>query len=97
MNKVELIAQEIGKKPVLCFGNSSGDISMAQYVLNDNKYLSDAYMLLADDSQREYGNEENALKAKETFENLGCITISMKNDFKTIYGEDVTLDKKYIE
>ncbi|MBQ4335370.1 MAG: hypothetical protein IJC63_08370, partial [Myxococcaceae bacterium] len=32
MNKVTVIMQEIGKQPVLSFGNSTGDASMAEYV-----------------------------------------------------------------
>jgi len=31
MNKVQAIAKEIGKQPVLAFGNSSGDTSMLNY------------------------------------------------------------------
>lgn len=31
MNKVDAIVNEIGEVPVLAFGNSSGDFSMAQY------------------------------------------------------------------
>ncbi|MBR4986540.1 MAG: haloacid dehalogenase-like hydrolase, partial [Proteobacteria bacterium] len=56
MNKVAVIAQEIGKQPVLSFGNSSGDASMAQYVIKHNRYKSKAFMLLADDLVRENGN-----------------------------------------
>ena len=31
MNKVSAIAREIGKQPILAFGNSSGDTSMGVY------------------------------------------------------------------
>lgn len=40
MNKVSAISLEIGKVPVLSFGNSLGDVSMAQYVINNDKYES---------------------------------------------------------
>ena len=56
MNKVTVIQREIGQQPVLAFGNSSGDFSMANYVLTDNKYKSDAFMLCCDDLERENGN-----------------------------------------
>ena len=40
MNKVLLIAKEIGRQPVLSFGNSSGDVSMHNYVIHNNVYKS---------------------------------------------------------
>ncbi len=90
-NKVPMIAREIGQVPVLAFGNSSGDLSMGQYVVNSDKYDTRAYMLLCDDTEREYGNLEKAEKFKKTCEELGFTTVSMKNDFATIYGDDVTI------
>ncbi|MBR4211998.1 MAG: haloacid dehalogenase-like hydrolase, partial [Oscillibacter sp.] len=36
MNKVSVIMQEIGQQPVLSFGNSTGDSSMAEYVTSGN-------------------------------------------------------------
>lgn len=90
MNKVSVIAQEIGTQPVLSFGNSSGDASMAEYVVNDNKYKSAAFMLLCDDTERENGNTEKAAKMEELCTENGWIPISMKNDWTTIYGEGVT-------
>ena len=55
MNKVSAIETEIGKKPVLSFGNSSGDTSMANYVINDNEYEALAFMVCCDDLEREKG------------------------------------------
>ena len=40
MNKVNTMTKEIGNKPALSFGNSSGDTSMANFVVNNNKYRS---------------------------------------------------------
>lgn len=45
-NKVLQISQEIGKVPVLSFGNSGGDCSMHNYCLS-NKLKSAAFMLIA--------------------------------------------------
>lgn len=89
MNKVFLIAQEIGKQPVLSFGNSSGDQSMATYVIDENPYPSMAFMLVADDDVRDYGDPQKAAGLKEKWIGLGFTVISMKDDFKTIYKEDV--------
>ena len=90
MNKVTVIEQEIGKQPVLAFGNSSGDFSMATFTTNNNKYKSLAFMLCCDDTVRENGNEEKAAKMVTSCEENGWIPISMKNDWTTIYGDEVT-------
>lgn len=88
-NKVLQIAQEIGRKPVLSFGNSSGDVSMHNYTISNNTYKSAAFMLIADDDQRDYGNPEKGPELREKWEGSGYQVISMANDWKTIYGEDV--------
>ena len=93
MNKVSRIAEEIGKQPVLAFGNSSGDAAMLNYTINRNKYRSMAFFLICDDVERELGNLNRARKDKKLAEDNGWIPISMQNDFKTIYGDNVKLDK----
>ena len=93
MNKVTVIAQEIGIQPVLAFGNSSGDASMAEYVINNNPYKSHAFMLCCDDTERENGNVEKAEKMKASCEEYGWTPVSMKNDWTTIYGDNVTRKK----
>ena len=106
MNKVSAIAREIGVQPVLSFGNSTGDSSMAKYVVKNNPYKSLAFMLCCDDTEREYGNVEKAEKMRKLCEEEGWIPISMKNDWITIYGDGVkknpdagldTFDKEYEE
>lgn len=89
MNKVSVIAQEIGEQPVLSFGNSTGDSSMANYTITDNKYKSLAFMLCCDDTERENGNITKADKMYSLCEENGWIAISMKDDWKTIYGDSV--------
>lgn len=91
MNKVSAIVREIGIKPILAFGNSSGDFSMFEYTVNGNQYPSMAVCVIADDLQRERGNVKKAEKMKASCNEKGWLTVSMKNDFKTIYGEQVTL------
>ncbi len=91
MNKVSEIELEIGKVPVLSFGNSSGDLSMDQYVYNNDKYESKVYMVLCDDLEREHGNMEKADSIRAACEEHGYETISMRDDFATIYGDDVTI------
>ena len=88
-NKVLQISQEIGKVPVLSFGNSSGDCSMHNYALGNQKYKSAAFMLVADDDVRDHANLDEAAKREAQWREAGYHVISMKNDFKTIYGDGV--------
>ncbi|WP_051671696.1 haloacid dehalogenase-like hydrolase [Oribacterium sp. P6A1] len=90
MNKVVAISREIGLQPVLSFGNSSGDFSMAEYVVTGNPYESLAFMLCCDDLERENGNMEKAENMSEMCREHNWIPVSMKNDWTTIYGEGVT-------
>ena len=93
MNKVSNMAREIGKKPVLAFGNSTGDSSMINFSLRDNKYRTAAFFVICDDLEREFGNVDKANKCIKLADDNGWIKISMKNDFKTIYGDDVKLSR----
>jgi beta-phosphoglucomutase-like phosphatase (HAD superfamily) len=88
-NKVLQIAQEIGRQPVLSFGNSSGDASMNNYTIYNNRYKSAAFQLIADDDVRDYGNPEKGPELRKKWEDMGYTVISMRDDWKTIYGENV--------
>ena len=88
-SKIIKIQREIGRQPVLAFGNSSGDFAMLNYTINNNKYKSAAFILLCDDTEREFGNLSKAAKTKAAADNNGWIAVSMRNDFKTIYGYDI--------
>ena len=90
MNKVSAIVREIGVQPVLSFGNSTGDAAMAEYVITDNPYPSLAFMLCCDDLVRENGNQKKADNMYSLCEQFGWIPVSMKNDWTTIYGDNVT-------
>ncbi len=89
MNKVSQIAREIGRQPVLSFGNSTGDVSMHNYTIDNNKYKSAAFMLIADDEERDYGNTKKSRELGKEWEEDGYHVISMKDDFKTIYGKKI--------
>ena len=89
MNKVSVIAREIGVRPVLAFGNSFSDASMLNYALQNKKRRSLAFMLLCDDMEREYGNSAKAEKMRAACDANGWIPISMRDDWSTIYGPGV--------
>ena len=87
-NKVLQISQEIGKVPVLSFGNSSGDCAMHNYCLS-SKHRSEAFMLIADDQDRDHANRDKALTLGTRWRESGYHVISMRDDFRTIYGPGV--------
>lgn len=88
-NKVLQISQEIGKVPVLSFGNSSGDIAMHNYCMGNDEYRSAAFMLVADDDVRDHANLAEGASREAKWREAGFYVISMRNDFKTIYGDGV--------
>lgn len=88
-NKTLMIAREIGRQPVLSFGNTSGDVSMHNYTIFNNRYRSAAFMLIADNEELDYGDTEKAMVLGEQWRESGYNVFSMKNDFRTIYGEGV--------
>ena len=88
-NKVIAIQREIGKHPVLAFGNSSGDFAMLNYTLDNNENPSEAFIVVADDTEREYGNAAKAADMREKATEAGWTAISMHDDWSTIYGDGV--------
>ena len=88
-NKVLQITQEIGKVPVLSFGNSSGDCAMHNFCLGNEQYKSAAFMLVADDDARDHADLAEGARREAKWREAGYHIISMKNDFKTIYGNGV--------
>ena len=89
MNKVVAMAREIGERPVLAFGNSFSDSSMLDYVLQNKRRRSMAFMVLCDDTVREYGNLPKAEKIRKACAANGWFPISMRDDWTTIYGPGV--------
>jgi len=74
---------------VLAFGNSSGDESMMSYTLANEAHPSMAFMVLADDAEREYGDAAKAAEKRTNWEERGYTVFSMAQDFANIYGEGV--------
>ena len=95
-NKSIYVEREIGKRPVLAFGNSGSDTSMMNYSIDDrNPYRAQAYMVVADDSEREWGTQDWEAKSADYIAK-GYIPISMKTDFMQIYPDGITkADSQY--
>lgn len=97
-NKSIYIEREIGQRPVLAFGNSGSDTSMMNYTIDSrNPHPAEAYMVVADDSVREWGKQNWDEKSKD-YRDKGYTPISMANDFAQIYPDTVTkAEQQYTE
>ena len=83
------IAREIGKYPVLAFGNSSGDFAMLNYAEGNPSHVGMGFLVVCDDTQREYGDAEKAAECLDEAKAQGWTAISMADDWATIYGSGV--------
>ena len=89
-NKSIYVEREIGQRPVLAFGNSGSDTSMMNYAIDSrNPYKAQAYMIVADDDVREWGNANWTTKSAD-YKAKGYVPVSMKNDFAKIYPDTIT-------
>ena len=97
-NKAIWVEREIGKRPVMAFGNSGSDTSMMNYAIDKrNPHPSAAYMVVADDDVREWGTQNWEEKSAQYAEQ-GYVPISMKNDFAEIYPENISKsDTQYVD
>lgn len=86
------IMQELGQRPVVAFGNSTGDTSMFTVTTYQNPYRAIAFCVLPDDDEREVAYFDKAEKLRALCDANGWYPISMKLDFATIYGDEVTLN-----
>ena len=84
------IELHIGRRPILAFGNSDGDLQMLQYTDGGKR---PRLMLLVhhDDAEREYAYDRKSPvgrldKALDEAEKRKWIVVSMKNDWKTIFA-----------
>ena len=63
---------------------------MAAWATRGNPARSLAFMLCCDDTVRENGNPAKAEKMRALCAENGWIPVSMKDDWKTIYGDGVS-------
>lgn len=89
--KVENIGLHIGRRPVLAFGNSDGDLAMLRYTLTgDGPRLG--LLLHHDDAAREFAYDREfrlspLTKALDDAQRYGIHVVSMKNDWNTVFIE----------
>jgi len=80
------IELHIGQKPIFAAGNSDGDYEMMEYTLNGDG-PSMAILVHHDDEEREYAYMHGTEKAVKDAKQKGWYVVSMKDDFKEIFGE----------
>jgi len=79
------IRSRIGRRPILAFGNSNGDVPMLAYAGSDS--LPALRLLLQhDDAEREFDYTAGAEKALDVAAQQNWTVVSMKNDWNAVFA-----------
>lgn len=89
--KVVNIGLHIGRRPILAFGNSDGDLAMLRYT-RTGKGPRLALLLHHDDEQREFAYDRDfrlspLAEALDKAVDYGFTLVSMKRDWQTVFEE----------
>jgi phosphoserine phosphatase len=76
----------IGRRPVLAFGNSNGDVPMLRYAKSDSRPAL-RLLLLHDDAEREFDYTAGADQALERARAAGWTVVSIKDDWATVFAD----------
>ncbi len=96
--KVKNIGLHIGRRPILAFGNSDGDLAMLRYTKSGSG-LRLALVIHHDDAEREFAYDRD-FKLSPLVEGLdqaaeyGLTFVSMKNDWKTVFDPNLVQPRK---
>jgi hypothetical protein len=82
------IWSRIGRRPLLSFGNSNGDIQMLQFTGGGARPAL-RLLLLHDDGQREFEYTAGAERLLEIARERKWTTVSMKDDWKAMFAPQV--------
>jgi phosphoglycolate phosphatase-like HAD superfamily hydrolase len=85
------IHMSIGRKPIIAFGNSDGDLQMLQYTASGPGARLAVYVH-HDDGEREYAYDRKSSigkldKGLDEAAKRGWLVVSMRNDWKTIFKD----------
>jgi len=80
------IWSRIGRRPVLAFGNSNGDLPMLSYAGNDSLPAL-RLLLLHDDAEREFDYVAGAEQALHVAAQQNWTVVSIKNDWNTVFAD----------
>ena len=90
--KPQNIGLHIGRRPILAFGNSDGDLAMMRYTLGGNGPRL-ALLLHHDDGEREVAYDRDfrlspLVEALDKAGDYGITVVSMKRDWNTVFPRD---------
>jgi phosphoglycolate phosphatase-like HAD superfamily hydrolase len=85
------IHQHIGRRPILAFGNSDGDLQMLEWTTTGSAGSRLGLLLHHDDAEREYAYDRNSKignldQAIDLAEQLGWLIVSMKDDWNAVFA-----------
>jgi phosphoglycolate phosphatase-like HAD superfamily hydrolase len=86
------IHQFVGRRPVMCFGNSDGDKAMLEYTTVGNPRPSFGLILHHTDGEREYAYDAEPTSTGKLVEALadaparGWIVVDMKHEWKRVFA-----------
>jgi phosphoserine phosphatase len=73
-----------GRRPLLAAGNSNGDVAMLDFTRHDHKPFL-RLLVLHDDAEREFDYTRGAEQAIEKAGRDGWTTVSLRNDWATVF------------
>ena len=79
------IWSRIGRRPILAFGNSNGDVPMLAYA-GSNSLPALRILLLHDDSEREFDYVAGAEQALDVAKQENWTVVSIKNDWAQVFA-----------
>lgn len=88
------IFQQLGRRPIACFGNSDGDQSMLEYTTIGNPLRSFGMLIHHTDAEREYAYDSNPpasgrlVTALSEAKKRHWIVVDMRSDWTTVFGDD---------
>jgi hypothetical protein len=90
--KPQNIGLHIGRRPILAFGNSDGDLAMLRYA-KASPGARLALLLHHDDADREYAYDRDfklspLTEALDKATEYGITVVSMRRDWATVFGND---------
>ena len=90
--KVENIGLHIGRRPILAFGNSDGDLAMLRYTKTGSGARL-ALLVHHDDADREFAYDRDfklspLVEALEKAETYGITVVSMRRDWSSVFGDE---------
>ena len=80
------IWSRIGRRPILAFGNSNGDVPMLAFAGTPSTPAL-RFLLLHDDAEREFDYTAGAEQALETASRENWTVVSIKNDWNTVFTD----------